>query len=111
VAAVKSFAVANIDNVLADVYEVPASKSAIVFDLTICNKSGGDLLMDVTLIKATGSITVYLAFAVAIKAGQTIFVLGDTTRKGLMAGDKLQVRATTGTNVLDASGSVLEEDL
>jgi hypothetical protein len=110
-AEVVSFATVDIDNVLVDVYTVPADKSAIVFSLAVCNKDASARLVDVKVVKAAGAVSAFLAFAISVQPGQTIFVLGDNMRQGLMEGDKIQARATTGTNVLDVIGSALEEDV
>lgn len=109
-AATKSFALANIDNALVDLYTVPASKSAIVIGVFVHNKTASAADIEVVLVKATGSVTVFIA-QTTLQAKQTLFPIGDPFRLGLEAADKIQVRATSGSNILDAGGSAIEEDV
>ena len=101
------FSVANIDNVLVTVYTCPAATVAFVHNLILCNISGAAIAVDVTL--TTGGVTTYLVFAAPIAAGGSLIVLGDNNKQAMEATDIIQCRATAGTNVLDVTGSVLEQ--
>lgn len=110
-AEVVSVALADIDNAIVDLYTVPADKSAIVFSLYVANKDAAARTVTVTIVKAAGGITVQIAPAITVQPNQTLIVIGDSARVGLMEGDKVRVGAGTGTNVLDAFLSAMQEDV
>lgn len=105
----KLFNLANIDNSLVTVYTCPASTVAYVHFLMLTNVDASDIAIDVTVTDNSTARTTYLLKAATVKAGGAINVVGDNMKLLLEAADYIQVRATSGTNVLDCTGSVLEE--
>lgn len=108
-ATLKLFNLANIDNSLVTVYTCPASKVALVHNLILCNIDAADIAVDVTVTDDSAGITTYVVKASTVKAGGSLVVFGDNMKQALEAADYIQVRATSGTNVLDATGAVLEQ--
>jgi len=103
------FNLANIDNALVTVYTCPASTVAFVHNLILANISGAAINVDVTYTKNASGVTTYLVFNAPIPAGGSLVVLGDNNKQAMQAADIIRVRATSGTNVLDCTGSVLEQ--
>jgi hypothetical protein len=108
-ASLKLFNVANIDNALVDIYTCPPSTAALVHCLILCNIDASDIAVDVTVLDSSAGVTTYLVKGATVKAGGSLVVLGDNMKLALEASDKIQARATSGTNVLDVTGAVLEE--
>lgn len=108
-ASLKLFNTANIDNSLVTVYTCPTATTALVHFLMLTNVDASDIAIDVTVTDNSTSRTTYLLKAATVKAGGAINVVGDNMKLPLEADDFIQVRATSGTNVLDCTGGVLEQ--
>lgn len=104
----KSFAVANIDNVLVDVLTAPASTALLVHTMTVANVLGADTTFDVVVIKSSGAVTAYVVKGAALVSGGTQIVFGDNNKQALEAGDKIQVRGGA-ANSVDVVGGYLQQ--
>ena len=90
------------------VYTSPASKTSILLELDLSNKTGSDVTVDVTITDNSNSDTVStLGNDLPIPSGGTLKVV-EGQKIVLMAQDAIKVLASAGSAV-DAIASVLED--
>ena len=90
------------------VYTAPASKTSILLELDLSNKTGSDVTVDVTITDNSNSDTAStLGNDLPIPAGGTLKVV-EGQKIVLMAQDAVKVLASAGSAV-DAIASVLED--
>ena len=105
----KLFNLANIDNALVTVYTCPASTFSFVHNLILCNVGAVAITVNCTVRDVSAGITTFLVKAASIPVGGSLIVLGDNNKLALEETDFIQCGADSGTNVLDVTGSVLEQ--
>ena len=90
------------------VYTSPASKTSILLELDLSNKTGSDVTVDITVTDNSNSDTAYyLGNDLPIPAGGTLKAV-EGQKIVLMAQDAVKVLASAGSAV-DAIASVLED--
>ncbi len=103
-----AFANSVSDSSATTVYTTPASKTSILLELDLSNKTGSDVTVDVTVTDNSNSDTAStLGNDLPIPAGGTLKVV-EGQKIVLMAQDTVKVQASAASAV-DAIASVLED--
>jgi len=104
----KNAVTASIGTGQTSVYTAPSATTTTVIGLTVANRSGSQITVDVAVTDTSASTTVFLVKGAAVPAGGALVPIGGDQKVVLEASDIIKVTSSAASSA-DVIVSVLEQ--